>query len=42
MYTHYWQINVIQKLVMEFDRHTRAEENHDFLVAIFLQECEQQ
>ena len=34
------QVNVVEDFIMELHGHTRAEENHHFLLFILLQECE--
>ena len=42
MNTHDWNVNIIQQLIEKLDSHATAEENHDLLLAVLLQECEQQ
>lgn len=39
---HYRQVNVVEELIVEFHRHTRGEEDHQLLLAVLLQEGEEQ
>ena len=39
---HDGQIDVVEQLVVELDRHAAAEEHHHLLLPVLLQECEQQ
>ena len=36
------QVNVVEQLVVELDRHTGGEEHHQLLLAVLLQEGEEQ
>ena len=42
MNAHDGKVNVIEKFVVEFHRHAGAEENHDLLLPVLLEESEKQ
>lgn len=39
---HDGQVDVVKQLIVEFHRHTRREEDHQLLLAVLLQEGEEQ
>lgn len=39
---HYREVNVVEELVVEFHRHAGGEEDHELLLAVLLQEGEEQ
>ena len=42
MYAHTAEVDVVEKFVVIFDRHTGAEEHHDLLLPVLLQEGEEE
>jgi hypothetical protein len=41
MNRHNRQVYIVEEFIVIFDRHTGAEEDHDFFLSVFLQECEE-